>query len=450
MKTTIIERDAVKILSRIVSLLLLLTNDYCHGMLLQQQQQQTGGRFAFCSSAMLKGEDGHSLSSSSFLIEMLKKTNKENSSSNENEENEERNDSWSHLLSSPEKYAHALNMTIAQVHAVQQQRRRANQELQDALSRIKKHRKQSSSCSDGAAAAAAADQQCHFLVCQYRYRHGKHPFVCRSCWSYQPICICAQQQQKVNLPSACRDVILWTHHEEWGSPSNTGSVLSVMFQNHVQLWMKGYHDLEMHNLLKDDTIVPVLLWPSSSSPTNGNNDHTDNLHDDDVEARSSTTPSPYPLFPHVLTTIHELQALVASDDKKQIVLIAMEGTWRQARRLVSKFPRGIPRLSVTPAAFIRIQDNENNTDMQDKPQQYHSILHPLRRQRSFHHGGDDHPHHHHHHHSNKNNMCTAEAVVAALQLLGMSIQDSDHVLDAVRLKVDRTRRYQGKPLRSAR
>jgi DTW domain-containing protein YfiP len=256
-------------------------------------------------------------------------------------------------------------------------------------------------------------------------------------------------------------VILWTHHEEWGSPSNTGSVLSVML-NHVQLWMKGYHDLEMQQLLCDDSTIPVLLWPtlsSSSAPSKSpikGKDNDDEKNNDDKSSISSSAAaaSSSPQYPKVLTTKHELQELVescsksdkndnSSSHKRQIVLIAMEGTWRQARRLVAKFPKDVPRLSVTASASsaswpIQEDDEEVDKPKRRKPQ---SILHPLRRQN---HHGDPHSY------SDNSNMCTAEAAVAALQLLGMSVQDSNQVLDAVRLKVDRTRRYQGKPLRPPR
>lgn len=348
---------------------------------------------------------------------------RENGSSNSCSATAEINDSLSHWLSSPKRYARALNMTIEDMDKTKEKRQQAVNKLQEELS-----------------LTTTSPMERHRLVCRHRYRYGKHPFICHNCWSYLPICVCPSDDEKENMriKLACRRVILWTHHEEWGSPSNTGSVLPLCLEN-VQLWMKGYHDSEMEELLKDDSILPVLLWPQPPTTQDGGNSSSSK---NDL-ATLSTPSSPslcsqqYPQYISTSTQLQELKAASITDNivKKEIVLIAMEGTWRQARRMVSKFPQYIPRLSVTASSIGDRDDKQDNVD-DDKGSEHRSILYPLRKQTR-------------HETQVSDNMCTAEAVVAALQLLDcLSHEESQQVLNMARLKVDRTRRYQGKRLRA--
>ena len=267
------------------------------------------------------------------------------------------NDSLSHTISSPERYAAALDMSVKQVEEIKSTREKSLDDLQAQLAQTK----------DGVVR--------HRLICEHRFLHGKHPFVCKNCWSYNPICICNEvPQRKSRIP--CERIILWTHHSEWGSPSNTGSVLPLLLEN-TQLMMKGLHDEEFQNILcSDPTIQPIVLWPN-------------------VNKHSDAGPSSI--------------RYVSVDDLigKKIMLLAIEGTWRQARRMVAKLP--YPRLSL-----------ENHTPSKT------SVLAPLRSQKE----GPEH------------SICTAEAVVSALERLGM--EANPVLLDTVCRKVDQTRRYQGK------
>jgi hypothetical protein len=188
-------------MARIVSspfllLLLLWNDDSCDGLL--QQQQTTTGSSSFIRristiSMIVKEHDHYShgvgcrrqparaayrrrnsddMTAICMQGENADDSSPSSSSLNHDHDKQEMNtttkkndDSWSHLLSSPEKYAHALNMTLAQVQDVKAERKRAVQELQDELSCIKKHTKSSnSSCS-----CTSSSEQCHFLVCQHRF-----------------------------------------------------------------------------------------------------------------------------------------------------------------------------------------------------------------------------------------------------------------------------------------
>lgn len=280
------------------------------------------------------------------------------------------NDSLSGSVSSPEKYAKALGLSLQEVEEAIALREQAVQELQIQIARE----------SDG--------RQRHKLICQHRFQHGKHPFVCKKCWSYHPICLCHEvPREKTKIP--CHKVVIWTHHSEWGSPSNTGSMLPLLLEN-TQILMKGLHDKELGDIVcgnddndnyNDSMVQPVVLWPNV------------NKHDKMEEETIETV------------TLDEL-----AGKTNNIVLLAVEGTWRQARRMVSKLP--YPRLSL------------------DEKRPTPSLLSPLRSQTN----------------GPAQSVCTAEAVVHALQGLGMEADPA--ILHTVRLKVDRTRRYQGKANRT--
>lgn len=272
------------------------------------------------------------------------------------------NDSLSHIVSSPERYAKELGLTLQEVEEMMALREQSVIELQHHM------------------AEEPSGSKKHRLICEHHFVHGKHPFICKRCWSYKPICICDKVPvRKRTIP--CQKVIVWTHHSEWGSPSNTGSVLPLLLKD-THILMKGLHENELEKILSiDPTVMPVVLWPNVNQHVK---DHTNSVSLEDL-----------------------------ADHK--VILLAVEGTWRQARRMVAKLP--FPRLSI---------DNRARGDAQS------SLLAPLRSQKD---GPDQ-------------SVCTAEAIVMALEGLGM--ERDPGILGMVRHKVDRTRRYQGKPNRHIR
>jgi len=355
-------------------------------------------------------------------------------------------DSLSHLLSSPERYAAIMGKTTREIQLIQDERKLAARALQEAL--------------DHNPDLSSTERQ--FLVSQYRYQYGKHNFVCPVCWSYQPICLCqnitammANHSNSTKLAIPFREIIVWTHPEEWGSPTNTGSLLPLLLQ-HTQLWMKGYHDKQMNEIFQDENRPMVVLWPAPNS------------HDDGASRASSPKQKQRSLLfdhqdkrgdhRHLLPDPESLQEIsLSSANVNQITLIAIEGTWRQARRMVSKLKksRGDGRHNLFQLS-IPIKEHEEGS-RSDKSFSFRSLLHPLRRK--------------------SRSMCTAEAVVAACQQFehlarhpkhaattitvpvlypaGRSneqptsigkISQYDVILEWVNRKVDLTRRYQGKPL----
>jgi hypothetical protein len=128
----------------------------------------------------------------------------------------------------------------------------------------------------------------HQLHCQHRLKYGRQPGVCPNCWSYSPICICSESGKQRSPPEQQLDLFqirIWTHHKEWGSPSNTGKVLSIAFPPPSCLMlMKGLdeHDAQLYESISSSTtklsnrdhqrIIPVVLWPKNCGEHHNNND----------------------------------------------------------------------------------------------------------------------------------------------------------------------------------
>ena len=184
-------------------------------------------------------------------------------------------------------------------------------------------------------------------------------------------------------------VAIWTHHCEWGLTSNTGSIVAQALEN-CDMLMKGLqeHDIQLQeDILEDDKTLAVVLWPDSAD---------------------SSAPS---------ISLDQVQQEL---EHRRVVLIAVDGTWRNARRMVCRLPESLPRLDL-PAGVV-LSSPETG-----------SILAPLRTRGgpSAREGSD-------------RQVCTAEAVIGALVALGLSKADGDHVLELTKTKVDRIRRYRGK------
>jgi DTW domain-containing protein YfiP len=317
---------------------------------------------------------------------------------------DDHNDSLSHMLSSPERYAEQMGMTVDQVCRFQEEHTAASQAL---------HQQVEASFNDG--------PKKHRIICEHRYRYAKHPFVCRNCWCYLPICLCQEAAvlPLIQLPTAVKQVILWTHHREWTSISNSGALLPLLLQD-TKLLMKGLpqHDEEIQHVFEDSGRGHVVvLWPDNDTSPNQN---------------EQQSPVDQKIQQDRITWQDLQKLLIGKDSANQVTLVALEGTWRTARRMASKLPATALRLSLPPDILFWnhrpqvIRDDADDDDETSLIRQ--SLLRPLRRQE----GGS------------QLNLCTAEAVTAALLGLGLSQAHGCRILDLVQRKVDQTRRYRGK------
>ncbi|CAJ1959548.1 unnamed protein product [Cylindrotheca closterium] len=362
-------------------------------------------------------------------------------------------------------------MTQEEVEYQKEFYQNASQELQERLERLDK---------DEGLSPATVGKRKHELICAHRLKFGRHPFVCSKCWSYLPVCVChlATRSSKEWKYKNLLQVLVWTHHREWGLTSNTGSILGLTLGNndassHVvdtthidpstdennpcRLLMKGLpkHDEILQNILDDSarkregddeshgvdhdgSTLVVVLWPSS------NPENAITLPQLRRELEASDPNNCFDSNPH-----EEVSDAMVSSSQKKIVLLAVDGTWRNARRMVAKLPSHVKRLDLDEST-IRWNDSkatgDENSPSEDSSSML-SILAPLRRRGPS--GKEnqktdlkvnasslD---------NEKRQVCTAEAVVAALHEVGaIDTELAQQVLYATQTKVDRVRRYRGK------
>lgn len=365
--------------------------------------------------------------------------------------------------SSLERFAASMHMSLDEVAVVRQEYERAaaalHENLQDpTLSGTTKHQ----------------------LHCRHRYDHGRQPFVCLACWSYLPICLCQKKKDTTcsSIQPAAQllfttSVIIWTHHKEWGSPSNTGSVLSVaphqLLGNNVKckMLLKGLaeHDAALQQALEpcshrtNERVIPVVLWTENDN-TNTTTTPTSSSASGDQERRRTVVTAQQ--------LNDELVLLSSQEIPVRFVLIAVEGTWSHARRMVTKLPARIRALHLTEHelfAWQQQQQRRRNTAVAatssspEQQQRQHfkqsannntSLLHPLRKQKKLHataaaaaattdsSGAAISV-------VNTHKVCTVEAVVGALVALhALSDRQAESILESARRKVTQTAAYQGK------
>jgi len=295
-------------------------------------------------------------------------------------------------LSTPERYASALNLSIEEVTRRKEEHQRAMESLHQRL-----------------ASDEIPGREKHILLCQHRLKHGRHPFVCDKCWSYLPICVCSVAgETKFPLPTNL-SVVVWTHHREWGLTSNTGGLLGLMLDKCL-IFMKGLpeHDEVMDELILDPETLVVILWPDQRTVDN-------NRHGKDEDNRYVS-----------------LESVTGRLSHHKVVLVAIDGTWGNARRMVARLPRDrilFTDLSVDALESVLGYTNQERTRPAGTGGHSQSLLASLRG-RSL--------------KSSDNLVCTAEAVTAALLQLGLPSDHGDRILHIAKQKVDLVCRYRAK------
>lgn len=153
---------------------------------------------------------------------------------------------------------------------------------------------------------------------------------CQYCHVAQEHCLCAHQP---NLDSQVAVLLLVSENEVF-KPSNTGRLIAdTIKETYVYQWHRTDLEPELLQLLKDDRYQPCVIFPESYV---------------DDPSRVLTQP----------------QTLLQSN--KTPLLILLDGSWREARRMFRKSPylESFPVLSVQPDAvsqyLMRRSDNETH------------------------------------------------------------------------------------------
>lgn len=328
--------------------------------------------------------------------------------------------SLAHLASSRERFAASLNMSVEQVAEAIKARQVASTDLNEQLIAVEENNSEKLT-------AAEIGRMKHQMICQHRYQFFRNPFVCRKCWTFTPICVCHLFEErkrsqnndayKAQLPKGVEKLLIWTHHDEYGRTSNTGSLLPLALEQ-TDILMKGLpeHDKIINETLHRKDVTPVVLWPDKKSK--GESATITDLR----RVIKQTTASPGQNHGHKNTD--------------RIILIAIEGTWNTARKMVNKLPPNVIRLDLSEEIrrnFTTPSINEgifiDTTIKSSTSLNAPSLLAPLRRQGQG---------------AKQDTVSTLEAALVALVALGLTVDDALFILNCAREKVRRIQEYTGK------
>ncbi|PNW76275.1 hypothetical protein CHLRE_12g541150v5 [Chlamydomonas reinhardtii] len=218
------------------------------------------------------------------------------------------------------------------------------------------------------------------LRTDYILKWRKVLFSCPTCWLLPGLCVCGRMQRF--SPRQTR-VVVHAHHGEWGSASNSGSILPLSLEgSEMLLYGHPAHDERLRALLADTSRTVALLWPGSDS-----------------------------LLPA------QLQAVAAERSGGQVTVVALDATWGNARRMQGWFPKGTLTVKLPPESTLK--DNKL------------SLLRPVRK-----YGGD----------LECGRVSTVEAVASLLYELEGDESMYKGLLENLKIKVDACRLQKNRTL----
>ncbi|KAG2438394.1 hypothetical protein HYH02_010849 [Chlamydomonas schloesseri] len=154
------------------------------------------------------------------------------------------------------------------------------------------------------------------LRTDYILKWRKVLFSCPTCWLLPGLCVCGRMQRFA--PKKTR-VVVHAHHGEWGSASNSGSILPLSLEgSEMLLYGHPDHDERLRAMLADTSRTVALLWPGADS-----------------------------LLPE------QLQAVAEERSGGQVTVVALDATWGNARRMQGWFPKGTLTVKLPPESTLK-------------------------------------------------------------------------------------------------
>jgi len=139
---------------------------------------------------------------------------------------------------------------------------------------------------------------------------------CPACMLKLSICICERLDDlRVEPEKLPVDVVVYMNHKEWLRASNTAKIISRILNARVFVCGDDDDERDFNELVANRRNNAVVLFPSDSAVT----------WDEVVRVRDAQEGRP--------------------------LVIVLDGTWGQARRLNQKIDESIPRIKITPSAL---------------------------------------------------------------------------------------------------
>jgi len=144
---------------------------------------------------------------------------------------------------------------------------------------------------------------------------GSRSVRCEHCLLVEAACICSQRPVPVNGVAVC----LLYYKGEVFKPSNTGRLIAdVLADNYAYLWTRAEPEPELAALLSNNAYAPLLVFPKE--------------------------------YAALERQLNESNAINAYSNGRTPLLIFLDGTWREARKMFrSRWLANVPVVSIDPA-----------------------------------------------------------------------------------------------------
>ena len=193
----------------------------------------------------------------------------------------------------------------------------------------------------------------HDAAARHHVVWGRSTFACAECWLLKGNCVCrslvkaaAARESSERSPNEVSDrdritmrppyarVVAYAHQNEVARGNSTGNLIPATLP-FGELLVAGLaeHEARLENVLRENEGRVALLWPR---PTMAFAEIRERMRDarETADAKSPR---------------HRLDR--AADARVGWTFVAVDATWNSARKMVSRIPSSVPRVSVPAEAF---------------------------------------------------------------------------------------------------
>jgi len=165
-----------------------------------------------------------------------------------------------------------------------------------------------------AALSLASDEQKHDLTARFAVEHGKAAFKCPGCWLLPGLCVCARLRGGSCAPHR---LAVYIHHKEHGRGSNTGVLLQSTLGASLHVSGLQSDEASLASLLQAAGPAAALLWPGEDALS-------------PAQFRAQLPPGAF---------------------ERGVLLVAIDGCWNGARKMVNRLSPNLTRLRLDADAF---------------------------------------------------------------------------------------------------
>ena len=194
----------------------------------------------------------------------------------------------------------------------------------------------------------------HDAAARHHVVWGRSTFACAECWLLKGNCVCrslvkataaresserwtkkhATDRDRVSMSPPYARVVTYAHQNEVARGNSTGNLIPATLP-FGELLVAGLaeHEARLENVLRENEGRVALLWPR---PTMAFAEIRERMRDarETADAKSPR---------------HRLDR--AADARVGWTFVAVDATWNSARKMVSRIPASVPRVSVPAEAF---------------------------------------------------------------------------------------------------